>query len=490
MLSQVYQKSFIQQRRSDMSKLVLKPCISNVLTLFIKRMHDNLNLFINTFFRKTEHILIENKANLKGIFSNKYIFKDEYAAVDLKQSAKGSTFCRKMSGDFIILCTYLCLSIAQSTWAMELAIETSEAAEQVETIFPQANQLLFSSILKLTLAEPNTVQYARDYLDLHLKKLEVDDPLILQVISILTKLIQPEDWVGGLSTQDDIEAFEVFSTQLETFIKEHKAFRNSLEPVVKDYRKYAQDYKTSSLERERLVAPKALLLAEGPEMNGMIKSYRVSQAKALKIRSLTRFGTGGFGFRDSSTSKGKHSIVQDISKDSQVAEGVVFSTDTDLPSRTRGEESAFYWFSHLLFGRGRAPLSLVALGNIDGYEIPENSEISKTLSLNLTSGMTHSEFLASNPQWRSVLKPKKYSIALQASSYVRGKSLNEYIRPGGVQKEWSINGDSFSEQIILSLLTMASCEPDHLVYKPDATLEVIDKRFRFLKDLSKRFELS
>ncbi len=381
-----------------------------------------------------------------------------------------------------------------SAYGMESVLETSDSVvtEPRNFAFPQDKQQLHHLILNFTDAKPNVVQYARDFLTMHSKQLEAQNPLALQIHELLEHLIQPEDWLQKLTSTEQIDkavlSLELFARELEKFYREHHFYRTVLKPVVLKYREFMSKYKDNPGHRQFLLLPKAILFTESPAMDGeMLRSYLISQEMALKITSLTGFSSGGVCTFDKRNEKGAHAVCHLI--DAEKKEGVHFKANSEQALMV-GYEAAIYWFSYVLFGHGQAASSLVTISNIDTYELPENSSIKERVSKALQAKNTMAEFFLGNPRDRLHFTQRSYATVLQASRHIAGTSLDEFIETQVEKGEvTALDEDSFSEQVLLNLLTFqADFKPDNLMVgdDPSEALVGIDNDVAFDRSLLKQ----
>ncbi len=383
---------------------------------------------------------------------------------------------------------HLWLMLTNCTFAMESVIDqtATDLTDQTTSIFPADKEQLLCLILKHTQARLNTVQYARDFLVQHTQKLKDQDDLKAQIDAILQKLIQPEDWLLRLTSSTQrgkaIEALEQFVSHLEAFYRKHAVFRDVLKPVIKDYRKFIVHYNDDSVSKDELLLPKALLLTEDAGMGGLLRSYRMSQTMALKITSLSGFSSGGICTFEKRNEKGAHAVCSLV--DAEKKEGVHFKAHSETELAV-GYEAAVYWFSYLLFGHGQAASSLVTVSGIDTWELAEDSPIKEVYSKALQAGVSVTDFFSKNPQWQRFFVQRKYATVLQASHHVPGVSLDEFIE--NQEKGATFNLDSFSEQVVLNLLTLqADFKPDNLMVTQNPALLVgIDNDVAFAGPLQK-----
>lgn len=356
-----------------------------------------------------------------------------------------------------------------------------------EDMFAEKKRL-FSLILDLTESEPNEVQRAKDSIlsFLNCTKLSSQNALYHKLTGLLKDLDQPEALIAPEHHQKLIQASKLTQnhptlTRLRSVIEGLQALSQCnltlfsiFSPLINHYQLYIDRLLLANTEedRERHLEPKVIMSGEGlvhlPDQGRLgilgglenledaeslenfrplrdekrqvsspgVSSYRISQQKAKALFSLN-----GNGEMTQSNTEGSHYVTLWNGPQGGLVCKSCLGVSAGLPV---GMESAMYWFSKVLFGRGMAVSSLLTFKG-----------------LNVNSKHLEGDFYYDS----------NYHL-IQAADKVEGMSLEKFIEKCH-QEPSSYNYDqldltSFGEQVIISLLTNPTDgKPDNFFVTPD-----------------------
>ncbi len=337
------------------------------------------------------------------------------------------------------------------------AMEKTKAAEKPLNF--REKEMLFDRIVAITQGQLNEVQQALDALDVLLSKQHGLFPK-LQVLK--ERFIQPELLIRTETAfRDDLLATSQLSKDhialapLAKLIEDIKQcdqtsdrVRDILNPLEKHYQDYYNAFFSPSVKRPQHLHPKALLTIESLGSEHPV-SYRISQEMAYTLLSKDIYG-----FLKKKNKEGSHAVsfLKDPSG------GIHFKGNTAVNGLAVGKEAALYWLSQILFGHGLSSSVLVLLNDVEKKEPAEKSATRANYSLAIVSGKTTDEYFNENPLSEGDFLLGTHQYVVQASDHVDGISLQEYIElvaKGSMSYE-DIDKDSFSEQVLFSLLTNPS----------------------------------
>lgn len=360
-----------------------------------------------------------------------------------------------------------------------------------EAMFAEKKRL-FSLILDLTESEPNEVGRAKDALLSFLNgpgsasPNKDQTPLHHQLNALLSDLDQPEALIDFEHHQSLIQASHLAQdhfalTRLRSVIKELQSLSqydltlfSIFSPLIHPYQLYLHRLLRADGEenRRRHLEPKVIMSGEGlihlpaPKSLGSFKglesledaerlenfrpwrneqvqvsspgvsSYRISQQKARALFSLNENGV-----MTQSNTEGSHYVTLWKGPQGGLVCKSCLGVSAGLPV---GMESAMYWFSKVLFGRGMAVSSLLTF---------------KGLKLN----PKHLE--------DDCYYDANYHL-IQVADKVEGMTLERFIEnchqdPSSYSYD-QLDLTSFGEQVIISLLTNPTDgKPDNFFVTPD-----------------------
>ncbi|MEN8236243.1 MAG: hypothetical protein ABFQ95_01645 [Pseudomonadota bacterium] len=338
---------------------------------------------------------------------------------------------------------------------------------------------LYSLILEVTDAQANEVQRAREQLSQFLQHKNTgqnpDKAFVKRLQKILTMLRQPEDLIINLRNQREsliansssqhsalARLRQVIET-LDALISEKTDLADVLEGVSQHYHGYLQAFDTPGLACDQHIKSKAILTGEhflntlsprdqpaNSSLFGVpIRSYRISQSMALNLLSQDQHG-----LCIKKNQEGSHP-VSFFPSSQQENLGVHFKANMGTSDLPVGQESAIYWFSKVLFGRGMAPSALVTLNNVNILSPAKGSPLHSQYIMARSNGQTSSQFFAEHFGAEQYFTEPDPTHVLQASYHIAGPGLHDFIDAAdkNLTLYQQLDARNFSEQFLISLLT-------------------------------------